>query len=516
MAAAGAFDTIVVGGGPAGAVMAWSLAARGIRVAVVDRANFPRDKVCGDFVEPAGLRILRAIGCMAPVAAAARLPIETTRIFIGPRVAYHGNVPYNEARHGLPPHGGLVPRHDLDTHLLRHAQAAGATVFEGCAVTDIARADGMMRVAARGGRRGFMLRAPLVVGADGTESIVARRAGLWTNDRRYTVIAQRGYAEGVRVDCGEATIGFDDDIFPGYGWMFPMPDGRVNVGVGVLAETCHRFNFSVPRLLDAFLEKLRRRHPACAGLRLTGRPVGGVVRGYGAAGQNHFTGGLLIGDAGSFVDPMTGEGITPGMESALLASATLERALAAGRFDAAFLASFERDFRRYFDPAMRYLDLCATMLRNRHFRHFWLETGRRMYAEASVDTEFARVAGATFGGLDVRPLPILAQIWTRSFTVLGEAGLQAALGFFGLGQPLAPRWGGAYAAWARGWRRSLTQDPGWTMSWLADLARASRAVQETVCIARSPRVEGDILNLIGRGRLLSRPDRRDAAAHPGD
>ena len=80
--------------------------------------------------------------------------------------------------------------------------------------------------------------------------------------------------------------------------------------------------------------------------------------------RNHFDGGLLIGDAGSFVDPMTGEGITQGMESALIASRMVLDALEKGRFDAAFLSRFDRDFRSYFDPTMLYLTFCAVLMRN--------------------------------------------------------------------------------------------------------------------------------------------------------
>jgi flavin-dependent dehydrogenase len=138
-----------------------------------------------------------------------------------------------------------------------------------------------------------------------------------------------------------------------------------------------------------------------------------VVKTYGGIVRNHFDGGLLIGDAGSFVDPLTGEGITPGMESAIIASSTVLAALERGRFDAAFLARFERGFRRYFDPAMRYLDLCATMMRNRHFGDFWLRAATHGFAAAGVDPTFARVTGCGFGGLDLRPLPILTQVCTR-------------------------------------------------------------------------------------------------------
>ena len=91
---------------------------------------------------------------------------------------------------------------------------------------------------------------------------------------------------------------------------------------------------------------------------------------------------------------MTGEGITPGMESALIAASTVIEALEHGRFDAAFLSRFERDFRHYFDPAMLYLDLCAALLRNWHFREFWMRAG--MQAASCADPVRA-AAGSTRG-----------------------------------------------------------------------------------------------------------------------
>src|SRR5258707_12279211 len=133
MSARDAYDVVVVGGGPAGSVMAWSLARRGVRVAVVERATFPREKVCGDFVEPGGLRILEAMQCRPALDGLSRLPITSTRVFIGSQVAYRGDIPYYQQKHGLPPYGYIVPRHELDTHLLDHAQAASATVYQGCA-----------------------------------------------------------------------------------------------------------------------------------------------------------------------------------------------------------------------------------------------------------------------------------------------------------------------------------------------------------------------------------------------
>ena len=138
MSAADSYDVVVVGAGPAGSVMAWSLAERGVRVAVLDRARFPREKVCGDFIEPGGLRILEAMGCLGALEESAPLPITRLRAFIRSRVVFHGEIPYYEPQHGLPAYGYVVPRSELDLRLLERAQEASATVHQGCSVTDVA------------------------------------------------------------------------------------------------------------------------------------------------------------------------------------------------------------------------------------------------------------------------------------------------------------------------------------------------------------------------------------------
>lgn len=486
MTGAEVFDVIVCGGGPAGSAMAWSLARRGVRVAVLERSRFPREKVCGDFVEPGGLRILAAMQCLDAVESASPIPITHVRSYVGSELAYRQKILYYEPRLGLPPHGYIVPRSELDTHLLSCARDAGADVHEGSTVDRIERIDATVHVFARRGGKRVEFRAPLVVGADGTESLVARRFGLARDDPRYICVSQRGYVENVAV-TGEAATWFYDDIFPGYAWMFPFADGQANVGVGVLSEASQRHGLSVPKLFRAFIEKLRREHLGCAGIRLTRRPLGGVVKSYAGITRNSFDGGVLIGDAGSFADPLTGEGITPGMESALIASDTLAAALDRGRFDAAFLSRFDRDFHRYFDPAMRYLDLIATLMRNRHLREYCLSAIARGFAEATRDPTFARVAGASFGGLELRPSAVMGQVWSKIGSYLAEGCAEAGLSLL-RGRPVPA--GGLIddvVAWQRGMTRSFLSDPRWHLSWLADLGRTSARFMWT---PRNPRLRG--------------------------
>ena len=269
-----------------------------------------------------------------------------------------------------------------------------------------------------------------------------------------------------------------------------MSGGRANVGVGILSETCHRHGLSVPKAFAAAIERLKIRHPNCANVTLASRPIGGVVKMYGGIGPNHFDGGLLIGDAGSFVDPMTGEGITQGMESAVIASETVLDCLELGRFDAKALSRFEQEFRAYFDPPLLYLAFCASILRNWHFREFWLRASARGFERAKTDPEFARLAGCSFGGLNLRPQAIAGQIWSSLGTYLAEEGAKA------IGELLSGRRAHAsgliedFAAWERGWSGSVKEDPDWHAAWLADVARSAVRLQPTFWKRQNPRVLG--------------------------
>jgi geranylgeranyl reductase family protein len=460
-----AFDVIVAGGGPAGSVIAWDLARRGVKVLLLERERFPREKVCGDYVEPRGLRILQSMGCLERLERSERLPITESSMYVEGHAAYRGTIPFYGNQTDLPPHGYIVPRDVLDNVLLEAAAAAGARVEEETAAAAATLGPIGVEIDSRRSGRTTRRRAMLAVGADGVNSVIARSADLLADDERYIAVARRAYAEGVEGDVGEAVFWFDEGLFPGYGWMFPMPGGRVNVGVGILAETRRKLDIHVPDLFDRFLDELRRRHPRAAHLQLSSAPIGGIVKTYGSAGPNHADGAVLIGDAGSFVDPMTGEGITPAMESALLASTVVVKALEQGRFDAGQLAPFESGFRAYFDPAMTFLDVLAATLRNRYLARPWLTALARGCEIASNDDAFARTSGAFFGGLDVRPPGILGQVWLRVLTDVVLAWPRS-LGVRSVGTSLTDLVG-----WQAAWWRSVAADPVWHTRWMMDLQR---------------------------------------------
>jgi geranylgeranyl reductase family protein len=471
--------------------MGWALASRGIRTLILDRARFPREKVCGDFVEPRGLRLFQTMGCLDALEADDPLAITHVNLFLEGRSAYREHIPFYAGQTDLPQHGYIIPREILDERILASAVSAGAELRQGCQALGVTRDASQVTVTYREGDTEHTARAPLVVGADGVHSIVARSFDRLVDDPRCMAVSQRAYVDGIDTKHGEAAFVFDRELFPGYGWMFPMTNGRANVGVGILAETRDRYDISVPKLLGRFLDRLRRMHPGCRSMRLASKPIGGIVKTYGGHGPNHFDGGLLIGDAGCFVDPMTGEGITPAAESALLGADVLAAALEAGRTDAAFLSTYETKFRAYFDPAMCYLDFVACIMRNRHFGPFWLGVVEQGCAMAMEDRAFARSGGAAFGGIDIRPLETVSRMWAKSLgRFIGESGRLA--GQVAKGRVTAAPLIADAARWQLGWWASLAEDPKWHGRWMTETAGKWVRLGRTLRL-KDPRSAGPVV-----------------------
>lgn len=472
MTAARDADVIVVGGGPAGSVAAWALSRKGIRTLVLERARFPREKVCGDYVDPRGLRILEAMGCLPGLERRQATPISRTATWVEWARSYDGPIPFYGNKARFLDHGYTIPRDELDNAMLEAAAASGADVHEQTDVVEAQCTAKGVHVTARTGRRTVHYRSQLIVGADGVNSIVARGQGLLVNDPRRIAVARRAYALVEPQDeyPDKTDVFFSEALSPGYGWMFPIADGRVNLGIGVLSEAQKRAGARVPAAFDIFVDGLRRHHPSCNHLELASRPIGGIVKTYGSAGCNRFDGGVLVGDAGCFVDPMTGEGITPGMESALLASHALATALERGQYDARGLRSYEERFRAYFDSWMLFLDFFAQLLRNPHLARPLLRTLDLGCQLAQQDSDFARSSSGYFGDLEPRPIATMGTIWWRAVEelLLWWPRLAAVAAGRNRVASASPR---DLVDWNRALTRSLFADPRWHTAWSLELHR---------------------------------------------
>ncbi|GAB3591394.1 geranylgeranyl reductase family protein [Angustibacter peucedani] len=339
-------DVLVVGAGPAGAAAAAWSARAGLDVVLADKSTFPRDKACGDGLTPRAIAELRRLGLGGWLGG--------RTVNWGLRAHGFGQELYLPWPGGsLPAYGSAVPRTELDHTIRAVALDSGATGLDDARAVDVVR-DGD-RVAGAVFRRGsstFEVGCRRLVVADGARSQLGRVLGReWHRTTAYGV-AIRGYVKSGRADDPWISShlelrGADDEILSGYGWVFPLGDGEVNVGVGTLATARRPADVALRGLLDVYTNARRDdwqldgevRAPWSALL-----PMGGAVS--GVAGPNWG----FVGDAAGCVNPLNGEGIDYGLETGrLLAELLVE----GGDLAAAWPAELRRHYGEAFSIARR-------------------------------------------------------------------------------------------------------------------------------------------------------------------
>ena len=324
-------DVLVVGAGPAGATAAYHLARHGVHVLAVDKAAFPREKVCGDGLTPRGVKQLLEMG--VDVTEPGFVRIEGLRSY-GPGVKVELPWPRVEA---FPSFGLVRTRHDLDDLLVRGAEKAGALVWQETAAEEpvfddqdwvggavVQREDGPPE----------QVRARFVIAADGASSRFAQRAGVRRDPSRPLGIAARRYFRSPVAQDPYFLSWLDlqrgDNYLPGYGWIFPVGDGILNVGAGLLNTARGFRTLSARKVYDLFVSRLPDEW-GCTEENAAGPILSGPL----PMGMNRtplaVPGLLVVGDAGGIVNPFNGEGIAYAMESGRLAAELVHEALALDR-----------------------------------------------------------------------------------------------------------------------------------------------------------------------------------------
>ncbi len=336
------YDLIIVGGGPAGATAALYAARHGLTTLLVDRSRFPRDKVCGDAIGGKSIAILRELDLEEAVA---RLPgIRYCKILLGSARHIEVEIDLARARRRDFVTGYVIRRQLFDAFLFEQAQAVATTCLEGFVADDLLWEDGTVRGisgrdAATGRRREFHGR--IVIGADGYRSIVSRKVGSYAPEPAHAAVSIRRYFRNVKGLSDRIELHYVSQVNPGYFWIFPLPDGFANVGIGMLWSALKRKRVNLAQALDATLSDPFFA-PRFADAEPVEKPIGWHLPVGSLRRPCCGPGYLLIGDAAGLIDPFSGEGIANAMFSARLA---VSHAAAALKEDAsaAALAGYRRE-----------------------------------------------------------------------------------------------------------------------------------------------------------------------------
>ena len=329
-----------MGGGPSGAACAYWLAEAGHDVLLVEKKRYPREKTCGDGLTPRAVKQLDDMGLGDALAGHHR--------FGGLRSIAFGRTLELEwpDTPGFPRHGYVVTRYDLDQLVTERAAKAGAGLWQGSEAVEPLVEGGrvggaVVRRAPEGGGATVAtdVRARAVVVADGANSRFGRALGTSRNRAWPQGMAIRGYFRSPRHDEPwiESHLDVRDsqgNVLPGYGWIFPVGDGRVNVGVGLLSTFSRWKSVNTTTLMDAFVAGA----PASWGISpetACGPPTGGRLPMGLSVGPSSGRGWLATGDAVGAINPFNGEGIAYAYETGRMAAEFVASALAAGSAEAA-------------------------------------------------------------------------------------------------------------------------------------------------------------------------------------
>ncbi|MFC8717210.1 geranylgeranyl reductase family protein [Kitasatospora sp. NPDC057198] len=326
-------DVIVVGAGPAGSSTAYWLAQAGLDVLLLEKTEFPREKVCGDGLTPRAVKQLVDMGI--DVSAEGWLRNKGLRI-IGGGVRLELDWPDLAA---FPDYGLVRKRADFDELLARQAQKAGARLYENCNVSGPVqdRTGRITGVTAKIGpdKREVEFHAPLVVAADGNSTRLSLAMGLHRLESRPMGVAYRTYFTSPRHDDDYLeswlelwdTRGGQKKLLPGYGWIFGMGDGTSNVGLGILNSSPAFGDLNWREVLKSWCASMPEEWGYTPD-NMT-EPIRGAALPMAFNRQPHYTRGLLlVGDAGGMVNPFNGEGIAYAMESGQLAAGVIVQAMA--------------------------------------------------------------------------------------------------------------------------------------------------------------------------------------------
>jgi len=338
------FDVIIIGAGPAGCACALMLADTGLSVAIIDKDKSPKEKICGDGLSK---DVINQIAMFPPIVKSSFDKISNKLFSSGIRFYAPDNncleISFEQENKSVS--GYTCERKAFDEMLVNSVKTfINIELYEGCKVLNIEQGANGVSVFTENNT----FTAKIIVGADGTNSLVAKKLASIEKDKSSQCIGIRGYFENVNgFHFGNyIELHFYKELLPGYIWLFPMAGNKANVGIGMMADDISKRKINLKSLLERFIKDHPIIAPRFSNATQIGKfeawqiPLGTKKR--KMSGESF----LLAGDAACIVDPFTGEGIGNALRSGRAAADHIKLCFEKNRFDEVYNVAYDKEIYR--------------------------------------------------------------------------------------------------------------------------------------------------------------------------
>jgi len=339
------YDVVIVGSGPAGSSTAMFLKKNNVEnILLIDKATFPRDKICGDAFSGKSVGVAKELGILDDFDSVPHEGVYGV-LFSSPK-GEKIEIPFPGSERKTQTKPGFVVKRINGDNIIFQAAKKQVETLEDFTVKDLLWENDFVTGVIGKTKSGeeLEIKAKIVVGADGATSTVSQKVGIPPNPANHHVIATRGYYQGVTGMSGNIELHFVDEIMPGYFWIFPLDNGLANVGVGLLTSEKTKRKIDLKKTQEKlitenklFKERFKNAKIDEQGIKVWTLPVASYRK------KNHGNGWVLVGDAASLIDPFSGEGVGNALTSGKLAAKYIAKALQDDNVSEANLDAYDKE-----------------------------------------------------------------------------------------------------------------------------------------------------------------------------
>lgn len=347
------FDVIVVGGGPGGSSTTAFLSKAGKKVLLLDKATFPRDKICGDALSGKTISVLNELGLTNKIAKQKHGKIHG--IILSSPKGEEMRLPFTKGGKNVRPTGYVVRRQDADNVFFQNAKKLAAKTIEGFIVTDVIKENEQV-VGVKGigpDKKEKEFKGKVIVGADGAYSTLVRKLNVEKHDDNHMCTATRAYFKNVEGLTDNIEIHFIKDLMPGYFWVFPIDGKNANVGLGMVVKDLKKKNYDLRKKTIEVINQ----HPLFKERFKNAKLEDNVMTWqlpFGSKQQQvHGNGFVLVGDAAALIDPFSGEGVGNALLSGKIASKNILNAFKKKDFSAKGLEPYKNELWKTIDNELQ-------------------------------------------------------------------------------------------------------------------------------------------------------------------